>query len=274
MQVLIFDSQQDVANFASALITSQIKRKPSTVLGLATGGTPLAIYKQLVLKVRSKKLSFCEVVTFNLDEYLGLAPTDSHSYRSYMNEHFFQHIDVDPANTHLPSCEDDTDPRQAAEEYERLITKCGGIDLQVLGIGRNGHIGFNEPTSSLASRTRVKTLSSDTVSDNSPWFEHTAEQPRLAMTMGIATILESTRILLIATGQSKANAVKNMIEGPLSSACPASALQLHRFATVLLDRESSALLKLTQYYQQSQQYQTELLERWASTSFDRSDLVS
>ncbi|MEH6443251.1 MAG: glucosamine-6-phosphate deaminase, partial [Oceanospirillaceae bacterium] len=221
MQVVIVESAQQVALYGANYCVDTITQKPNAILGLATGSTPVALYKKLIDLHLKKKLSFQEIRSFNLDEYIGLKTTHPQSYRFFMNEHLFNHIDIIESNTHVPNGLIAAD--QASAEYEHKIKQLGGIDLQVLGVGRNGHIGFNEPSSSLASRTRVKTLAAGTMTDNSRFFNPNEFQPTLAITMGIGTILESKQILLLATGESKAQAVRDLIEGPLSASCPASA---------------------------------------------------
>ena len=246
MKVLICETHEAAINRTAELIEAQVRSRPRTVLGLATGGTMEPLYRRLS-ELHRAALSFAGVVTFNLDEYVGLSPDHPASYHSYMQERLFDHIDIDPQNAHLPRG-DAADPRAEADAYERRIEEAGGIDLQLLGIGRNGHIGFNEPTSSLNSRTRIKTLTRSTREANRPYFDAGTEPPAYAITMGVGTILDARHCLLLATGASKAPAVAAMVEGPLSAACPASALQLHRKATVVLDQAAAAELRLTDYY--------------------------
>ena len=248
MEVIILENSEEVACQGSLLIARLMGRKPDAVLGLATGRTPIAMYQKLVEKHQKEKLSFRNISTFNLDEYLGVEESDPQSYRSYMNREFFNLVDIDLKNTHLPACALDENPRAVGPEYERAIASAGGIDMQVLGIGRNGHIGFNEPTSSLRSRTRVKTLTPQTLESNKKLFHDQEVQPELAITMGIATILDARSVILLATGEAKANAVKNTIEGPVSSMWPASALQMHEKVSVLLDPEAASELANREYY--------------------------
>jgi len=233
--------------------------KPDAVLGLATGRTPLALYRQLIAAHENSALSFRDVMTFNLDEYLGVCPEDSQSYRSYMQRELFDHIDIDTSNTYLPACATDENPLDVGRRYEQEIRAAGGIDIQVLGIGQNGHIGFNEPSSSLKSRTRVKTLTRETIADNRQYFEGPKSQPQLAITMGIATIMDAHEILLLATGAEKAEAVRQSIEGPVSSMWPASILQMHERVTVLLDEEAASALTRQDYYNWVQDQKRRLL---------------
>ena len=247
MKVLICRDEASAISRAAGHIADHIKDRPTSVLGLATGQTMLPLYRALIERHRTGGLSFASVTTFNLDEYVGLAPDHPGSYHSYMREALFDHIDIDPACTHLPRG-DAADPVAEAAEYEARIARAGGISLQLLGIGRNGHIGFNEPTSSLASPTRIKTLTESTRRANRPHFKVDETLPRHAITMGVGTILSAGECILIATGAAKAQAVAAMVEGPVSAICPASALQFHARATIVLDRDAATDLKLTDYY--------------------------
>lgn len=247
MKVLIVADEKAATQRAADIVARIVRAKPDAVLGLATGGTMLPLYDALAQRHRDEGLSFAATTSFNLDEYIGLAPDHPCSYHRYMQEAFFDHIDIDPARTHLPRG-DAADPKAASDEFEAQIEAAGGIDLQLLGIGRNGHIGFNEPTASLGSRTRIKTLTTSTRRANQRYFTSFEDTPRYAITMGVATILASRKCLLLATGEAKADAVARMVEGPLSAACPASALQLHPRATILIDEAAASALTLTDYY--------------------------
>ncbi|TDL79328.1 glucosamine-6-phosphate deaminase [Palleronia sediminis] len=248
MKVLILPDEQAAVDRAADIVARTVRDAPDAVLGLATGGTMLPLYETLAQRHAAGDVSFARTVSFNLDEYIGLPPEHPCSYHSYMREAFFDRVDIDPSRTHLPRG-DAPDPQAAARDYEAAIERAGGIDLQLLGIGRNGHIGFNEPTASLGSRTRIKTLTDSTRQANRRYFDSFDETPRYAITMGVATILASRACLLLATGAAKADAVARMVEGPLSAACPASALQLHAKATVVLDREAAGALELVGYYE-------------------------
>lgn len=206
------------------------------------------VYELLCDAHRNDGLSFSRVATFNLDEYVGLAADDPASYRSYMDRHLFSQIDIDPKNTCLPNgMSDDLDAECA--NYERLIAEQGGIDLQLLGIGRVGHIGFNEPLSALRSRTRVKALTPATVEQNAQYFGgDTSKVPHRAVTMGVGTILDSNRCLLLATGEEKAEVIAKAVEGPVTSMISASALQLHPRCTVVVDEAAAANLTQQKYY--------------------------
>jgi len=248
MEVVILKSAKSVAATAGDLVAELLRVQPAAVLGLATGSTQLALYRYLVQQYLHGGLSFKQATSFNLDEYLGVAAENPQSYRAYMDREFFDHIDIDKHNTHLPDCGETENPRLVGPLYEQKIRDAGGIDLQLMGIGGNGHIGFNEPSSSLRSRTRVKTLTKQTLEDNGRLFKKDEFQPKLAITMGIATIMDARRVLLLATGQSKAEAVAKMVEGPISAMCPASVLQMHERATILLDEDAAAGLSNRDYY--------------------------
>ncbi|HLP07342.1 MAG TPA: glucosamine-6-phosphate deaminase [Opitutaceae bacterium] len=247
MEVLIRNSADAGCRLAAKIIAKLVREKPDAVLGLATGRTPLLLYHELIRLHREEGLSFRGVTTFNLDEYVGLPPSHEQSYRRFMEENFFRHIDIEPARTHVPNGIA-ADLQAECRDYEARIAAAGGIDLQLLGLGRNGHIGFNEPTGSLRSRTWIKILSEGTLRDNSAVFGAFEAMPRHAITMGIGTILDARRILLLAFGPTKTRAALSMIEGPLAALCPASALQLHPRATVVLDEAAAAGLQFAEHY--------------------------
>lgn len=247
MEVVIRPSTEEAVKLTAELIADSIRRKPFFRLGLATGATMEAVYSNLVEKNHAGSVDFSRVHTFNLDEYIGLAPEDPNSYRFYMNKHLFSKINIDMRNTNLP---DGLASDEAAEalRYEEAIEDEGGIDLQLLGIGRDGHIGFNEPGSSFGSRTRAKALTPETIAQNSIYFDPPDSMPKRAFTMGVGTILDSARILMLITGEKKAGVAAKAIEGPLTSMVTASALQLHPDATVILDEAASAELTRIAYY--------------------------
>lgn len=247
MKVLIFPNAELAVARAAEMILSQVRARPDAVLGLATGGTMEPVYRAIL--AGAPDLSFAGVTTFNLDEYVGLAPDHPQSYHRYMQHHLFGHLDIDPAKVHLPVGNADS-PKAEAARYDAAIAAAGGIDLQLLGLGVNGHIGFNEPGSSLGSRTRIKTLTQKTRADNARFFGPGEAVPRYAITMGIETIMEAREVVLIATGPHKAEAVRNMVEGPVSTFCPASMIQFHRHATVILDEDAATRLQLRDYYQE------------------------
>ena len=248
MKVLIHQTRETATDCVAGLIVDRIARDPDVVLGLATGGTMEAVYDDLIARHRATGASFARAQSFNLDEYIGLTPDHPCSYWAYMRENFFRHVDFSPGRTHLPRG-DAADPVAEAARYEAAIVAAGDIGLQLLGLGANGHIGFNEPTSSLSSLTRIKTLTQSTRDANARYFTSDDDVPRLAITMGIGTIMRAQDIVLLAFGANKARIVAQMIEGPVSAACPASILQMHRNVTVVLDEEAASALALRDYYE-------------------------
>jgi len=249
MEIMILPDAQRASELCAAVIDRAIRAKPGFVLGLATGSTPLRLYQALIQACRDG-LDFSRVRTFNLDEYYGVAPDHPQSYRRFMNEHLFNHLNLIPANTRVP----DGLARDVAAHcaaYEAEMRAAGGVDIQVLGIGSDGHIGFNEPGSSLASRTRLVALTPQTVSDNARFFATVDEVPRHAISMGIGTILEAKRCVMLCFGANKAKAVRAALEGGISQFTPASALQMHPDTTVFLDEAAAADLQLKEYYRWS-----------------------
>lgn len=247
MEIIISDTYEQLSQGAARHVAALLNTKPNAVLGLATGSTPLGLYKELVRMHREEGLDFSQVTTFNLDEYVGLGKDHSQSYHHFMHENLFQHINIAPQNIYIPS--GTTSNYEAfCKWYEQRIVDCGGIDLQVLGIGSDGHIAFNEPSSSLGSRTRIKTLAQPTIDDNARFFGRPEDVPSYAITMGVGTILEAHKILLMADGRKKARALADAIEGPVTSMCTASALQQHRDVVYFLDRDATSELKMIEYY--------------------------
>lgn len=257
MEIIITQNYEEMSLRAAQLIAKQLLRKPSSVLGLATGATPVGTYRELIRLYREEGLSFSQVVTFNLDEYVGLPPTHPQSYRYFMDQNLFEHINIPPGNIHVPYGHVD-EVLEFCEWYEAEIARCGGIDIQLLGIGTDGHIAFNEPGSSLGSRTRLKTLTKETLQDNARFFDGVDQVPRFAITMGVGTILEARNILLLASGRGKAEAVAQCIEGPVSAQVTASALQLHRNVHVILDAEAASQLERIDYYRWVYEQKSEL----------------
>ncbi|MEI8063725.1 MAG: glucosamine-6-phosphate deaminase [Verrucomicrobiota bacterium] len=248
MEVIIRPTETAAATLVARVIARELQARPQLVLGLATGRTMEKVYDELAREHREDGLDFSLCRTFNLDEYIGLPTTDSHSYRHYMNMQLFQRVDIDLRNTHLPDGMA-TDLKAECAHYESEIRDCGGIDLQLLGIGRSGHIGFNEPLSALRSRTREKALTPMTAEQNASMFGGDASKvPRRAITMGVGTILEAHRILVLATGAEKADIVAKAVEGPITSMVSASGLQLHPHCTVVVDEAAAGKLKGTEYY--------------------------
>lgn len=247
MEVIIRPDRTAAAELTARLIARAIHRKPKIVLGLATGRTMESVYRRLVKMHQDGGLDFSLVTTFNLDEYIGLGPDHPQSYRHYMNAQLFDHVNIDPRNTHLPDgMADDIDAE--CIRYENAIRECGGIGLQLLGIGRSGHIGFNEPLSAMLSRTRAKALTPATLEQNAPLFPDPAQMPKRAITMGVGTILESKQCVLLATGPEKADVVAKAVEGPVTSMISASALQLHPNCRVIVDEAAASKLQNQEYY--------------------------
>jgi len=247
VEVIIQPNDEAAASLVARIAAHDLRSNPHLVLGLATGKTMERVYRQLVRKHKEEELDFSLCRTFNLDEYVGLFPSDPNSYRHYMDQHLFRHVNIEPRNTHLPNgLASNLD--EECRRYEGLIQRFGGIDLQLLGIGRAGHIGFNEPLSALRSRTRVKALTPLTLRQNAPWFGGEDKVPRRAITMGVGTIIEARRCLLLATGSSKAEVIAQAVEGPITSMVTASALQLHPRCTVVVDEAAAGKLREKDYY--------------------------
>lgn len=247
MEVIILKDRAAAAWLAAELIADTIREKPVAVLGLATGRTMEAVYERLVRLHCEEGLDFSGVRTFNLDEYVGLPAEHEQSYRYYMDRHLFSRVNIRRENTHLPDgCAADLD--EECRRYERAIRACGGIDLQLLGLGEDGHIGFNEPLSALMSRTRVKALSPKTIEQNGPLFGDPARMPRRAITMGVGTILESRRCVALVTGERKAEILAKAVEGPITAMISATALQLHPRCVYIVDEAAAQKLTETEYY--------------------------
>ena len=249
MDIIICKDKEQAAYMVAAYIDREIRRKPDIVLGLATGSTPVLMYKELIRRHRECGLDFSRVHSWNLDEYVGLEPTHPASYRYFMNDQLFDHINIDKANTHVPDGLA-KDFAAAAEAYEEGIEADGGIDIQVLGIGSDGHIGFNEPATSLVSRTHVQTLMLQTRLDNARLFfgGKLDEVPTRAITMGTGTVLDSRTAILMAFGKGKAPAIAGAVEGAISHMNQASALQMHRDAKFFIDEDAASLLKNVDFY--------------------------
>ena len=248
MEVVIKQASEDACIAGARIVARLMREKPTAVLGLATGGTPLPLYCELIRMHRDEGLDFSRTTTFNLDEYLGLEPTHPQSYHHFMRENLFDAINIPVENRHIPDGMT-SDVPGFCRDYERRIRDAGGIDLQILGIGSDGHIGFNEPVSSFASRTRIKTLAKETLQDNARFFDGDPDKvPRHCITMGIGTIMDARRVLLLAFGESKSRAVAGMTEGPVASVLPASILQHHPDAKILLDNAAASELKRADYY--------------------------
>ena len=248
MEVIIRPTAVAASRLVARLVAKELRARPSLVLGLATGRTMEGVYALLSGLHRAEGLDFSHCQTFNLDEYIGLAASDRHSYRHYMDQHLFSRVNIPRDRTHLPNGTAQ-DLRAESVRYEELIRDAGGIDLQLLGLGEAGHIGFNEPLSALLSRTREKALTPTTRKQNAALFGgRLAAVPKRAITMGVGTILESRRCLLLVTGAAKSRVLAKAVEGPISSMITASALQLHARCTVIVDRSAARHLKGKPYY--------------------------
>jgi glucosamine-6-phosphate deaminase len=260
MEVLIRENKAEGLRFAAGIIARQVRTNPRCVLGLATGNTMVGVYQELV-RLHEAGLDFSQVRSFNLDEYVGLAPDHPSSYHYFMRQHLFSKVAF--GETHIPDGLA-PDPPTCCDDYERKIKSAGGIDLQLLGLGEDGHIGFNEPTSSLSSRTRIKTLTPVTRSTNALEFPPGETIPAVVLTMGVGTIMDARHCLLLAFGPKKAAAVQAMVEGPVSAMCPASALQYHNRCTVILDQEAASQLTMREYFKAAEagkpDWQKRLLE--------------
>ncbi|MBQ1614442.1 MAG: glucosamine-6-phosphate deaminase [Selenomonas sp.] len=241
MRIIITDSYEKMGLEAANIVAGQIYLKPNSVLGLATGSTPVSMYQRLAAVHKSVGLDFSEVTTFNLDEYIGMSPENPQSYHYFMQENFFRHINIRPENVFLPNGMA-ADMTAEGQRYEKLIEARGGIDLQVLGIGQNAHIGFNEPDVKFAATTHKVELDEETIQANSRFFASTDEVPRYAISMGIKTIMMAEHVILLANGSNKAAAVYKAVCGDVTPEAPASILQLHRDVAVIVDEEAAALL--------------------------------
>lgn len=243
MEIIIQPTPEAATRIAARVVACLLWEKPNAVLGLATGSTPLLLYRELI----RMKLDWRRVKTFNLDEYIGLPEAHPQSYHSFMWENLFRRVNIPKQNVYIPDGNAKDIPK-FCEQYERRIRESGGIDLQILGIGTEGHIGFNEPSSSLASRTRIKTLTQQTIRDNARFFGSRNQVPHHVITMGIGTIMEARENLLLAFGAKKAEAIARAVEGPVMAGHPASVLQLHPAVKVCLDKAAAAKLKRAAYY--------------------------
>lgn len=241
MEVVVCPSYDELSIRAARLVADLIRAKPDAVLGLPIGSTPMGLYRELVRTHREESLSFARVRTFNVIEYMGLGPEHPQSSHRFMCNCLFDHVDIPSGSVHVPSGLA-TDVDAHCRQYEQQIAECGGIDLLVLGIGSDGHIAFNEPGSSLRSRTRRVALARQTIDDNARFFKSRQEVPMMAISMGIGTVLEAQRILLLANGPNKAGILAAAVEGIVNEMCPASALQLHEHVTLMADESAAARL--------------------------------
>ena len=241
MQIVSCVDYADMSRKTARIIAAQVQLKPFSVLGLATGSTPIGTYKEVIRFHKDEEVDFSHVTTVNLDEYYGLAPTHEQSYRYFMQHNLFDHINISPEKTHVPDGLT-KDVAKTCAEYDNLVTSLGGTDIQLLGIGDNGHIAFNEPNAFFFASTHLVDLTEETINANARFFESEAEVPRQAITMGLRSILSAKLILLLASGSNKAAAIAGMINGPIDPQLPASILQLHQNVMVIADKKALALI--------------------------------
>ena len=241
MKIYVSDDYKDMSRKAANIVSAHVILNPACVLGLATGSTPIGMYKQLIDWYNKGDLDFSQVKSVNLDEYVGLAPTHDQSYRYFMQHNLFDHVNIDPANTNVPNGLAE-DPEAECRRYNQVIRDLGGIDVQVLGMGHNGHIGFNEPEEAFELETHVVNLTESTIKANARFFASEDEVPKKAMTMGIKSIMQARQILVVVSGEDKADIVKRAFTGPVTPNVPASILQMH--PNVVLVGDKAALSKL------------------------------
>ncbi len=241
MNIVIVKDYSELSLYAAELVAEEIKNKAGTILGLATGSTPEGLYAELVKRFEKRELDFSTVTTFNLDEYYSLEKGHPQSYHHYMHQHLFGKVNIKEENIHIPSgCA--PDPCLECREYDQKIKEAGGIDLQVLGLGSNGHIGFNEPAVRLNVGTHLVELTAETIEANSRFFSSKEEVPRRALTMGVGSIMQARQIILLASGKGKAPAIKNTVSGLITTAVPSSLLQLHRNITIIVDQPAASMI--------------------------------
>lgn len=237
MRIIRCKNYDEVSEVAARIVAAQVTMKPDCVLGLPTGSTPLGMYSRLIQKNKENKIDFSNVTTFNLDEYFPISRSNNQSYYYFMFENFFNHININKENIHIPNGET-TDPEAECASYEAAIEAAGGIDLQVLGIGQNGHIGFNEPGDFLESTTHITTLTQSTIAANSRFFESIDDVPKKALTSGMGTILKSKKIIILASGKAKSEAVKSLLSGKITTQNPSTMLNLHKDVTLIADEDA------------------------------------
>ena len=232
---------QDMSRKAANIISAQIIMKPNCVLGLATGSSPVGTYKQLIEWYKKGDLDFSQVTSVNLDEYKGLSPENDQSYRYFMNTNLFDHVNIDKTRTFVPNGLE-LDSEKACSDYNHIIAREGGIDLQLLGLGHNGHIGFNEPAAAFAKETHCVDLTESTIEANKRFFASEKDVPKQAYTMGIKNIMQARKILVIVSGKSKARILRDLLHGPITPEVPASILQLHKDVTIIADEDALTLI--------------------------------
>ena len=242
MKLIIAKNYEELSKVAANEMADVVKNNPSAILGLATGGSPIGMYKELIRMNKEGEIDFSKVTTVNLDEYVGLSGEHPQSYRYFMNDNLFNHINIDKKNTYVPNGLAEN-IEEECKNYDNKIAELGGTDVQLLGIGNNGHIAFNEPDENLVSGTHLTNLTQDTIEANARFFDSIDEVPKTALTMGLGGIMKSKKIIVIASGESKAEAVKEMVSGKISTKMPASMLQMHRDVTVIIDEDAAKLLQ-------------------------------
>lgn len=241
MKLIVVNNYEELSKVAAKEFSKIIKEKENVVLGLATGGSPVGMYKELIRMYEQKELNFSKITTVNLDEYIGLNPEHNQSYRYFMNNNLFNHINIDKSNTFVPNGLAE-DLEAQCKEYDQKIAELGGIDIQLLGVGNNGHIAFNEPNNELSSGTHIISLTDNTIEANARFFDNIYDVPRKAITMGVGGIMKAKKIILIASGESKAEAIKGIFSGKITTANPATMLQMHRDVTVIVDEAAAKLI--------------------------------
>ena len=241
MKIYVGKNYEEMSHLAANIIAAQVTLKPDSVLGLATGSSPVGMYKELIARYQAGDLDFSAVKSVNLDEYVGLEPTHDQSYRYFMQDNLFNHVNIDPANTNVPNGMA-ADPAAECDRYEEVIASMGGVDIQVLGMGHNGHIGFNEPSDVFELETHLVDLAQTTIDANARFFASADEVPRRALTMGIKTIMQAKMVLVVVSGKDKAEIVKKAFTGPVTPQVPASILQFHPDVTLIVDEAAAALL--------------------------------
>ncbi len=246
MKVYVCKNYEKMSAFAANYLAAQVIIKPNSVLGLATGSTPIGMYKELVAKYQNEGISFKNVTTFNLDEYIDLPKENENSYYTFMHENLFDKVDIKEENINIPDGSVENF-EVYSKEFENKIQKCGGIDLQVLGIGNNAHIGFNEPGDTFSNSTSVVELTESTILANSRFFESEDEVPKKAISMGIGSIMRAKKIILLASGKGKAEAIHKTVNGEVKPGVPASILQFHRDVVLVIDEDAASLLEESSY---------------------------
>lgn len=240
MRIILCENYDEMSEKAANIFAAQLTLKPDSVLGLATGSTPVGMYKKLIEKNKAGEIDFSNVRTFNLDEYYPIKRDNSQSYFTFMNENLFSHINIDIKNTHVPNGETDN-AEEECKNYEKMLNEAGGVDLQVLGIGQNGHIAFNEPDDTLFSYTHVTNLTKNTIEANSRFFDSEKDVPTQAITMGMASIMSAKKIILLANGANKKDAVKELLNDKITTSVPATLLKLHPDVVLICDKDAYGL---------------------------------